>query len=343
MPKQPRTGVLLMQLGTPDDASVPAVRRYLAEFLADPRIIEANRVLWWLILHGYILRTRPRSSAAKYQRLLKQWGRDDGMPLLHYTQRQAEMLQAALGPGFDVRFAMRYGNPNLRAVIPEITRAGWEHFVAVPMYPQYSATSTASAVDGLYQALMRERRVPAATVVPPYYDHPAFIEAQAKLIEDELAKLPWAPDHYILTYHGIPRSYAQKGDPYATHVERTTQALVRRLGWRKGQWSRTYQSLFGREKWLGPYTEDKLKALAAQGKTKVFLASPGFTADCLETIDELGHEANEVFTHAGGERLHRCPCLNDAPLWIEALRQIVLAHIPPVADRPAAPHRPPPG
>ena len=313
-------GVLLLQLGTPDDPSVPAVRRYLAEFLSDPRIIETNRFRWWFILHGIILRFRPRQSADKYRRI---WSPETGMPLLHYTRRQAELLQTALGDTHLVRFAMRYGSPSTDSIVSQILRDGISELIVLPMYPQYSATSTASALDSLFQALQKERRLPSVRIIASHYDHPAYIQAMTTLMEDELAKLTWQPGHFILTYHGIPKAYAKKGDPYATHVERTTQALVQAMGWQKGSWSRTYQSLFGRDAWLKPYTEDRLKQLAHEGKRRIFIATPGFTADCLETIDEVGREIREAFQHAGGEQLHRCPCLNDHPLWIEALRQIV--------------------
>jgi protoporphyrin/coproporphyrin ferrochelatase len=313
-------GVLLLQLGTPDDPSVPAVRRYLAEFLSDPRIIETNRFRWWFILHGIILRFRPRQSADKYRRI---WSAETGMPMLHYTRRQTELLQAALGDTHLVRFGMRYGSPSIPAVVSALLRDGVSELIVLPMYPQYSATSTASALDALFQTLPKERRLPHIRVIASHHDHPAYLHAMTALMEEELAKLTWQPEHFILTYHGIPQSYAKKGDPYATHVQRTTQALVQAMGWRKGSWSCTYQSLFGRDAWLKPYTEDRLKQLAREGKKRVFIATPGFAADCLETIDEVGRELRETFQHAGGAELHRCPCLNDHPLWIEALRQIV--------------------
>jgi ferrochelatase len=296
------------------------VRRYLAEFLADPRIIEANRLLWWFILHGIILRTRPRQSADKYRRI---WSPETGMPLLHYTRRQTELLQTALGQDYLVRFGMRYGSPSIGRVTSEMLRTGITRLIVLPMYPQYSATSTASALDALCVALQKERYLPSIRIISAYYEHPAYLQAVTTLMEEELAKLTWQPDHFILTYHGIPQAYAKKGDPYATHVERTTQALVAAMAWRKGEWSRTYQSLFGREAWLKPYTEEWLKHLALAGKKRIFIATPGFTADCLETIDEVGRELREVFLHAGGEILHRCPCLNDHPAWITALRTLI--------------------
>ena len=314
------TGVLLIQLGTPDAPDGPSLRRYLRQFLGDPRVIEAPRFKWWLILNLFILPFRPRRSAAKYRNV---WDPVTGSPLLHHTRRQTEALRKLL-PGIPVRFGMQVGNPSVRGVVQELIGQGVDRLVVLPMYPQYSATTTASALDVLFQALMKERRVPALRVVPPYYDHPAYLDAQTAVIRDELARLAWQPDHYLLSFHGIPIRYARAGDPYATQVKRTTAELIRRLGWPREMWSQTFQSLFGREEWLKPYTEEKLKRLAKEGKKRVFVAMPGFTADCLETLDEIGNEARETFRHAGGELLHACPCLNDHPAWIRALHTLIL-------------------
>jgi ferrochelatase len=219
---------------------------------------------------------------------------------------------------------MQIGNPSVALVLRELIDSGIDRLLVLPMYPQYSATTTASAMDALFQALMRERRVPALRVVPPYYDHPAYLDAVCAVIQDELKRLPAEPEHYILSFHGIPMKYAQRGDPYATHVKRTTAELIRRLGWPRERWTQSFQSLFGRDRWLRPYTDEVLQRLARDGLKRVFVAMPGFTADCLETIDEIGHESKHVFRQAGGEELYRCPCLNDHPRWIEALRALVL-------------------
>jgi protoporphyrin/coproporphyrin ferrochelatase len=313
-------GVLLVQLGTPDAPTAKALRPYLRQFLGDPRVIEAPRLLWWFVLRLFILPRRPKQSAAKYARI---WHPETGSPLLHWTRRQTELLQRAL-PGVPVRFGMQVGNPSVASVVDELIRGGVERLIVLPMYPQYSATTTASATDVLFQALMKQRRVPALRVVPPYYDHPAYLDAVAAVIRDELAALTWRPDHHLLSFHGIPIKYAQRGDPYATHVKRTTSRLVERLGWPAGSWTQTFQSLFGRDRWLKPYTDDKLKELAGRGVRRVFVAMPGFTADCLETVDEIGHESRQVFLKAGGLDLHACRCLNDHPAWIAALRRLVL-------------------
>jgi len=312
--------VLLLQLGTPDEPTNPALRRYLRQFLGDPRVIEAPRLLWWFILNLRILPTRPAQSAAKYRRI---WDAQTGSPLLHITKQQTAALQQLL-PQVPVRFAMQIGNPSVGTVLPEMIASGVDRLIVLPMYPQYSATTTASATDVLFQVLMRQRRVPALRIVPPYYDHPAYLDAMTAVIRDELARLPAEPEHYVLSFHGIPIKYAQRGDPYATHVKRTTAALVRRLGWPRERWTQSFQSLFGRDEWLKPYTDETLQRLAKRGLKRVFVAMPGFTTDCLETIDEIGYESREVFRHAGGEELYRCPCLNDHPQWIAAMRAIIL-------------------
>lgn len=312
--------VLLLQLGTPDAPTTSALRRYLRQFLGDPRVIEAPRLLWWCILNFRILPTRPAQSAAKYRRI---WDPQTGSPLLHITKLQTEALQRLL-PNVPVRFGMQIGNPPVADVVRKLIVDGCDRLIVVPMYPQYSATTTASATDVLFAALMKERRVPALRIVPPYYDHPAYLDAVAAVIRDDLAKLPAEPDHYVLSFHGIPIKYVERGDPYAEHVKATTAALIPRLGWPRERWTQSFQSLFGRDEWLKPYTDDTLQSLAKSGRKRVFVATPGFTTDCLETIDEIGHESREVFTHAGGEQLYRCPCLNDHPRWIEGLRTLVL-------------------
>jgi ferrochelatase len=313
------TGVLLIQLGTPDAPTVPALRRYLRQFLGDPRVIDAPRLKWWFVLNLFVLPFRPRQSAAKYQRI---WDAVTGSPLLHWTRRQTEELQKDL-PGVPVAFGMQVGNPPLGETVHELIEHGVDRLVVLPMYPQYSATTTASATDVLFRALMQERRVPALRIVPPYYEHPAYLDAIVAVIRDELTRLPWQPEHYLLSFHGIPIRYSQKGDPYATHVKRTTAGLIERLGWPRESWTQTFQSLFGREEWLKPYTEHTLVQLAKQGIRRVFVATPGFTSDCLETIDEIGREAREAFQRAGGEQLYRCPCLNDHPAWIAAMAMLL--------------------
>jgi ferrochelatase len=312
-------GVLILQLGTPDAPTRSALRRYLRQFLSDPRVIETPRLPWWFVLHFLILPTRPRRSAEKYRRI---WNPRTGSPLLHYTRLQAEALQRLHG-AVPVRFGMQIGNPSVASVIRAMIQAGVDRLIVLPMYPQYSATTTASALDALFHSLMRERRVPAIRVVPPYYDDAGYLDALATVIRENLARLSWKPDHYLLSFHGIPVKYAERGDPYPVHVERTKELLLERLRWPEGKWTRSFQSLFGRDTWLQPYTEDTLRKLAGQGVRRIFVATPGFTSDCLETIDEIGFEAREAFRLAGGEELFQCPCLNDHPAWVEAMRTLI--------------------
>ena len=313
------TGILLIQLGTPDKPTYGGLFPYLRQFLSDRRVIEVPRAIWMPLLYLRILPFRSGESAAKYRRV---WDPQTGSPLMHYTKRQRELLQPYF-PDAKVEFGMMVGNPPVKRVVSDMIKAGIDRVVAMPMFPQYSATTTASATDALFGALLKERRVPAVRVVPPYYDHPAYIEALEAVIRDDLAKLPWEPEHVVVSFHGIPQKYAQRGDPYATHVVRTTRALVKRMGWKRDYWTQTYQSRFGRSEWLKPYTDDVLAALAKKGVKRVYVALPGFTADCLETIDEIGNESREVFEHAGGEHLKAGTCLNDHPKWIEAMARIV--------------------
>jgi ferrochelatase len=305
------TGIVLIQLGTPDTPTYGGLFPYLRQFLSDRRVIEVPRAIWLPILYGFILPFRSGSSAAKYRRI---WD-----PV---TGSQTELLQKLL-PDVPVKFGMMIGNPPLRDTIREIVAAGVDRLIALPMFPQYSATTFASATDALFNALKAERRVPAVRVVPPYYEHPAYIDALEAVLLDDLAKLPWEPEHFVISFHGIPQKYALRGDPYATHVVRTTQALVKRMGWKRERWTQTYQSRFGKSPWLKPYTDDVLESLAKKGVKRVYVALPGFTADCLETLDEIGHESRDVFTHAGGEQFQNGTCLNDHPKWIEAMARIV--------------------
>ncbi len=313
------TGVLLIQLGTPDEPTPQKLKPYLRQFLSDPRVIEDQGWKWKLVLNGIVLRKRPAESAAKYARI---WDATTGSPLLHFTRRQAELLQERL-PQASVRFGMMVGNPPVGRVVTELIAAGVTRLVVLPMFPQYSATTTASATDALFKALLTERRVPALRVVPQYPEHPAYLDALAAVIREDLAGLPWEPEHLVVSYHGLPQTYAQSGDPYPAQCVRTTRGLLKRLDLPRARWTQTYQSRFGRSEWLKPYTDDVLTALARRGVRRVAVAMPGFTADCLETLDEIGNESREVFEGAGGEHLRAVPCLNDHPKWIEAMATIV--------------------
>ncbi len=332
------TGILLLQLGTPDKPTSGGLRPYLREFLSDPRVIETKPAArmyqtpglarverpapsswkWKMLLRGVIVPFRSISSAKKYKRV---WDDQTGSPLMHYTVRQAELL-AARFPDHVVRFGMTYGNPSVESVVNEMAAAGVDRIVVIPLYPQYSATTTAAGTDALFRALMKLRIVPAIRIAPPYYLHPAYLSAVEAVAADDLAKLGWEPEHTLFSFHGVPRKYVQRGDPYALHCVRTTAALAARMQLPKEKWSRSFQSRLGRIPWLTPYTDDAVEGLAKKGVKRLFVILPGFTADCLETIDEVGHEAGEVFQKFGGEVLRACPCLNDHPKWIDALEQL---------------------
>jgi ferrochelatase len=313
------TGILLIQLGTPDRPTYTGLFPYLRQFLSDRRVIELPRARWLPILYGVILPFRSGSSAAKYRRI---WDEKTGSPLLYHTIQQTEKLQA-LFPNNPVRFGMMIGNPPLGKTVSEMIASGVDRLIAMPMFPQYSATTSASATDVLFTALMKERRVPALRVVPPYYNHPAYLDAIEATIRTDLSQLTWEPEHFVISFHGIPQDYSKRGDPYATHVVETTRELVKRLGWKRDSWTQTYQSRFGRKAWLKPYTDNVLASLARKGVKRVYVALPGFTADCLETLDEIGRESREVFEHAGGTHLKNGTCLNEHPKWIEAMARIV--------------------
>ena len=313
------TGILLIQLGTPDAPTTPALKRYLREFLSDPRVIDVPRWKWWFILNLFILRTRPQQSAAKYARI---WDPVTGSPLLHYTRRQAELLQQAM-PDVPVRFGMQVGNPPVADAVKELAALGVDRLLVLAMYPQYSDTTTASAKDALLKALLGVRKAMTWQLVPPFYEHPAYLDAMATVIREELKRLSWEPEHFVYSFHGLPVRYVDRGDPYPKHVAATTRGLQERLAFPDGRWTQTYQSLFGRGEWLRPYTDDVLKELAQKGVKRVFVTTPGFTADCLETLDEIGNESREHFRQAGGEELHQCRCLNDHPAWIAAMKTIL--------------------
>jgi ferrochelatase len=316
-----RVGVLLLQLGSPDDPSVAAVRRYLRQFLSDPRVIELPRWLWWPILYGIVLVFRPKQSAEKYQHI---WDPQTGFPLKHYTELQVRGLQERLGEKFLVGYAMRYGHPTTDETVPAMVQEGIDRLVVVPLYPQYSATTTASALDALFRTLMRQRVIPPLRIVPPFYEHAGYLEAECAIVRETVAKLDEPPEKIIFSFHGIPVRYAKAGDPYPQQVEQTVRLLAQRLGLAPEQYVLAYQSRFGREPWLQPYLDETLTTLAQKGVRRVLVVTPGFTTDCLETIDEIGREMRDLFLQAGGTQLFRCPCLNDHPTWLDALRTIVL-------------------
>ncbi|MCC6801892.1 MAG: ferrochelatase, partial [Anaerolineae bacterium] len=300
-----QTGVLIAQLGTPAEPTSRALRPYLRQFLSDMRIIDYHPLVWQPILRGIILQTRPRRSARLYARI---WT-SEGSPLLVYSRRQADGLQERLGSQYRVVLGMRYGEPSIRDAIRTLERDGIDRIIVLPMYPQYSSTTTASIYDTVYEAAAgktfpltheRKRFVPTLRFVEPYYDHPLYIAAMRDHLRKSIAALPDAPDQYIVTFHGIPRRYTETGDPYRQQSEQTAHLLAEAMGWRDDQWQISFQSRFGPEDWLEPYTEDVLEHLHGKGIERPLVFSPGFVTDCLETLDELGNEGRAQFADGGG-------------------------------------------
>ena len=318
-----KIGVLIAQLGTPDAPTARALRPYLRQFLSDPRVIETNRALWWVILNLLVLPRRPARSAALYQRV---WT-ERGSPLLFHTLDQARGLEAALGGKAAVEAGMRIGNPSLAVAFESLRRRGAERILVFPMFPQYSGTTTASIYDGVFEYVKAQRVVPALRFVPPYGAHPAYIEALAAVAREEMARLPWRPEKLLITFHGIPRRYVEKGDVYRLQVEETTRLLVAALGLAPEDYLLAFQSRFGKEEWLQPYTDEKLRELGRSGLKRIAAICPGFAADCLETIDEIGHEGKRQFEETGGQELKLIPCLNAHPAWIEGMARIALEEL----------------
>ncbi len=322
-----RIGILIAQLGTPEEPTGPALRSYLKEFLWDPRVIEVNRVLWWFLLNGVILNTRPKKSAALYRRI---WT-DEGSPLLLITKELTSLVEGKLKqiePSVEVAFGMRYGSPSLEAAIDQLCDSGCTKILLVPMYPQYSGPTTASVYDAVFPHLRKRRSVPTLRVVEPYYAHPGYIEAQASVIQKAYEGFEQRPEKLLLSYHGVPEAYVEKGDPYCCQCAETTLALKSQLkGFKEDEILHTFQSRFGRDPWLTPYTDETVKELAEQGKKHIAIACPGFLADCLETIDEIGYEAQVEFEAHGGEKIHLIPCLNTDALWVENLTHILVEEL----------------
>jgi ferrochelatase len=318
-------GVLLLQLGTPDAPTPAALRAYLAQFLSDRRVIDLNRVLWWLILHGIVLRTRPRKSAELYAKV---WT-PGGSPLAVTTANQATLLQKRLvAAGHDVCVipAMRYGHPSIAAALQSLTEDGIDRVVAFPMYPQYAGATTGSSLEELYAVARTMRVVPSIRVVPPYYDDASYIDALAAVARESIAPLTEPPDVCLLSFHGLPARYVTEGDPYRTHCQESAARLTSALEWPATSIQLTFQSRFGREEWLQPYTDRVLEDLGRAGK-RVAVMSPGFTADCLETLEEIALRGEEQYRGAGGRAFHRIPCLNEHPAWIDAMTTIAKREI----------------
>ncbi|WP_119394020.1 ferrochelatase [Salinibius halmophilus] len=310
-------GLLIVNLGTPEAPTTPSVRRYLAEFLADPRVVEIPRLLWLLILHGIILRVRPKRSAANYQEV---W-MDEGSPLMVYSKAQQQALQQRFGQ-LNVKLAMRYGNPSIPDTVEQMLAQGVKKLLVLPLYPQYSAATTATVFDKLSQDLQKRRWLPDMRFISHYHDFPPYIEAMAKHIEAHWQQ-HGRGEKLVLSYHGLPERNLKLGDPYHCECYKTSRLLTERLGLDKAQVMTTFQSRFGKAKWLEPYTDATMKALPGQGVKSIDVFCPGFAADCLETLEEIEGENREYFEQAGGETFHYIPALNATDGHIDALADLI--------------------
>jgi protoporphyrin/coproporphyrin ferrochelatase len=326
-PRSKRVGVLLVNLGTPDTADTEGVRVYLKQFLSDPRVIENQGLVWQLILNGIILRRRPRAKARDYQKI---WNVEKNeSPLKTITRAQAEKLARAIADHdhVEVGWAMRYGNPSIRAGIGALMARGCDRLLTVPLYPQYSAATSATVCDEVFRVLATLRAQPTLRISPPYYDDPNYIDAVAGSIERHLASLPFKPELILASFHGMPKDYVDKGDPYEGQCIATVEALRKRLGLDDGKLLLTFQSRFGNAEWLQPYTDKTIAKLAKDGVRRIAVVMPGFAADCLETLEEIAQENAEVFRHNGGEAFSAIPCLNDSEAGIDVICQLILREL----------------
>ena len=334
-----RVGILLANLGTPDAPTAAALRRYLKQFLSDRRVVEIPRLIWWLILNGIILNTRPKKSAEKYAQI---WTAE-GSPLLVHAQKQAKLLQGYLGTRiaspFKVELGMRYGNPSIASAIEKLKAAHCDRILVFPLYPQYAASSSASAMDAVWEVLQHSRNMPAIRSIRNYHDHPAYIAALAQSVRQHWAE-NGRPDTLIISFHGVPKYTLNKGDPYHCECHKTARLLAEALGLDKDQYMLCFQSRFGKAEWLKPYLAPTLEQLGKQKLKRIDIICPGFSSDCLETLEEIAMEGKASFVKAGGGEFHYIPALNERESWIDAMCEIALDNlhgwVSPDWDREAA-------
>ena len=321
-----KTGILLVNLGTPDAPTPEAVRTYLKEFLSDPRVVEMPRALWWPVLNGIILNTRPKKSAAKYASI---WLKE-GSPLRVYTEKQTSLLSGYLSQRtkapYVVACAMRYGNPSIPSVLRKLKEQNCQRILVVPMYPQYAASTTATVCDVVFDELIQTRNVPALRIIRNFHDHPDYIKALANNINEYWMK-HGRPEKLLMSFHGLPKKMLDEGDPYHCECQKTARLLAQQLGLKPEQYAVSFQSRLGRREWLKPYTSTTLKELGKKKLKRVDTVCPGFVADCLETLEEIAMEGKQEFQHAGGGEYHYIPCLNDRNDWMHALTDIVLDNL----------------
>lgn len=324
--KKAKIGVLVTNLGTPEAPTARALRDFLREFLSDPRVVEIPRVIWMLILHGIVLRVRPKKSAALYKTV---WT-DEGSPLMVISKKQKDKISASLtekyGDNVTVALAMRYGKPTIEDALNTFQQSGVNDIVILPLYPQYSGPTTASTFDAVVKTIQKWRWIPSLRFISGYHDNPKYIKALAHSINEHI-KQHGKPDKLVLSYHGMPQLFLERGDPYYCFCSMTTRLVTEELGFNKDDFEMTFQSRFGKAEWLKPYTDVTLEKLAQEGHKHIAIISPAFSADCLETLEELEHENRAVFIEAGGETYHYIPALNDDELHIEALVDVISASI----------------
>lgn len=322
-----KTGILLVNLGTPDAPTASAVKPYLKQFLSDPRVVEISRFVWLPILNGVILNVRPKKSAAKYASI---W-MPEGSPLRVHTERQTKLLLGYLGermPGIPlvVEYAMRYGNPSIPSVLAQLKAQNCQRILVVPLYPQYAASSTATVCDAVMEALLKQRNIPALRTIKHFHDYPAYIRASAQNILDYWMK-HGRSEHLVMSFHGVPRYTLDKGDPYHCECLKTGRLIAQQLGLKQDQYTVSFQSRFGRAEWIKPYTTITLKKLGKQKTKRVDVVCPGFVSDCLETLEEIAMEGKHDFRQAGGGEYHYIPCLNERSDWMHALTDLVLENL----------------
>jgi len=318
-----KIGILIMNLGTPEATSYWPMRRYLKEFLSDPRVIETNRALWWVILNGIVLTFRPSKSGHAYEQI---WNKErNESPLKTITRSQSEQLTELYSGNADivVDWAMRYGMPPVKERIEHLKSLGCDKVLLFPLYPQYSATTTATALDKSYDALKQMRWQPAIRTVPPYHDDPAYIDALATSLKAHLKSIDYKPDVVVASFHGLPKSYLMRGDPYHCHCQKTARLLRERMGMKEGELIITFQSRFGTEEWLQPYTDKTIEKMASDGVKNIVVITPGFSSDCVETLEEIAIGVKEAFIEHGGENFSVAPCLNDSKASIRMLKQLI--------------------
>ena len=322
--KYGKTGVIIINLGTPDSTNWFDIRRYLKEFLSDKRVIEVNPILWQIILNLIILTFRPSKTAKAYKEI---WMKEEDMsPLLYYTQKQAQKLaQSFTSEDLILDFAMRYGNPSIKSKIYRLKEEGCENLVILPLYPQYAAATTATVCDEVYKTLMNMRWQPSLKIIPHYESEPLYIDALVNSINKKINELSWKPDLIIASYHGIPKKYFDKGDPYHCYCHKTTRLMTEKF--RSIEIKTTFQSRFGPQAWLQPYTDKTLESLPIEGKKNILTICPGFSSDCVETLEEILIQGKESFLDAGGENFDMIPCLNDNEDHIALLKNLILKSI----------------